>query len=53
MATWDAPVSRFEVGGGYYLQRNLVARLSFQHNARDGGRVRRDGLMAAQLLFWF
>ena len=53
ITTWDAPVSRVEVGGGYYLQRNLVARLSFQHNTRDGGRVTRDGLMAAQLLFWF
>jgi hypothetical protein len=50
---WDAPVSRIEVGGGYYLQRNLVARVSWQHNARDDGRVRRDALMAAQLLFWF
>jgi hypothetical protein len=53
IATWDAPVSRYEIGGGYYLQRNVVARLSYQHNTRDGGRVTRDGLMAAQLLFWF
>lgn len=52
-ATWDAPVSRVEVGGGYYLQRNVVARLSYQYNRRDGGRVTRDGLVAAQLLFWF
>jgi hypothetical protein len=50
---WDAPVSRVEVGGGYYLQRNLVARVSWQLNARDAGRVTRDGLMAAQLLYWF
>jgi len=52
-ATWDAPVSRVEVGGGYYLQRNVVARLSYQHNTRSGGRITRDGLMAAQLLYWF
>jgi hypothetical protein len=51
--TWDAPVSRVEVGGGYYIQRNLVGRLSYQYNRRDGGRVTRDGLVAAQLLFWF
>ncbi len=51
--TWDAPVSRVEVGGGYYFQRNLVGRLSYQYNRRDGGRVTRDGLVAAQLLFWF
>ena len=23
---WDAPVTRFEAGGGYYLRRNLVGR---------------------------
>ncbi len=50
---WDAPVSRVEVGGGYYLQRNLVARASFQVNARDGGRVRSSRLAAVQLLYWF
>ena len=53
MATWDAPVSRVEVGGGYYVQRNVVARLSYQLNSRAGGRITRDGFMAAQLLFWF
>jgi hypothetical protein len=52
-AAWDAPVSRIEVGGGYYLQRNLVAKLSLQRNVRDGGRVPRAHLMAAQLHFWF
>ena len=49
---WEAPVSRLEIGGGYYLQRNIVARLSWQHNVRDAGRVRRNDLVAAQLLFW-
>jgi hypothetical protein len=51
--TWDAPVSRIEIGGGYYLQRNLVAKLSFQRNVRDGGRVPEASLTAAQLHFWF
>jgi hypothetical protein len=50
---WDAPVSRVEIGGGYYLQRNAIARVSWQHNDREGGRTRRDRLVAAQLLFWF
>ena len=50
---WEAPVSRLEVGGGYYLQRNLILRVSVQMNRRDGGRVRRLTLPAAQLLFWF
>ena len=36
---WDAPVTRIELGGGYYVQRNLVARPSLQLNRRDGGRV--------------
>ncbi len=51
--TWEAPVSRLEVGGGYYLQRNLVAKVVYQHNWRDGGRVRTRGFAAAQLLYWF
>jgi hypothetical protein len=51
--TWDAPVSRIEVGGGYSIQRNLLLKVSWQHNTRDGGRVTRETLGAAQLLFWF
>jgi hypothetical protein len=50
---WDAPVSRIEAGGGYYLQRNLIGRLSVQYNTREGGRVTRARLVAMQLLFWF
>jgi hypothetical protein len=50
---WDAPVDRVEVGGGYYLQRNLIARVSLQFNNRDAGRVTSSRLAAAQLLFWF
>ena len=51
--TWDAPVTRWEVGGGYALQRNTQLRLAFQHNQREGGRVRRISAAAAQLLYWF
>ena len=51
--TWDAPVTRVEVGGGYYLQRNLIARFSVQVNRRDGGRVTASTLPAVQLLYWF
>ena len=50
---WEAAVSRVEVGGGYYLQRNLVARVSVQRNERQAGRVRQNRLLAAQLLYWF
>jgi len=51
--TWDAPVTRIEVGGGYSIQRNLILKLSFQHNTRGGGRVPMLNLAAAQLVFWF
>ncbi|HUR34111.1 MAG TPA: hypothetical protein VM032_09980 [Vicinamibacterales bacterium] len=51
--TWEAPVTRWEVGGGYAVQRNLQLRASFQHNTRDGGRVRRMTAAAGQLLYWF
>ena len=51
--TWDAPVTRLEVGGGYSVQRNLVLKLSYQHNTRNGGRVHILNMAEAQLLFWF
>ena len=50
---WDAPVTRVEAGGGWYFQRNLVAKLVAQHNWRDGGRVRERTFVSGQLLFWF
>ena len=51
--TWDAPVTRVEVGGGYSLQRNLIFKLSYQHNTRDSSRVPMLNLAAAQIVFWF
>jgi hypothetical protein len=51
--TWDAPVSRVELGGGYSIQRNLQLKASVQRNARDGGRVHRSTTTSAQLVFWF
>jgi len=51
---WDAPVKRFEAGVGYSLQRNLLLKLSYQHDRRDGGKLKRiDNFPAAQLVFWF
>jgi hypothetical protein len=50
---WEAPVTRIEVGGGYALQRNLMLKLSFQRNMRDGGRERDLNITAAQLTYWF
>lgn len=50
---WDAPVNRVEASLGYYLQRNLVARLAVQANQRDSGRVRQRTYFAGQLAYWF
>lgn len=51
--TWDAPVTRVEAGAGWYFLRNLIAKAAWQHNWRDGGRVRERGFASAQMLFWF
>jgi hypothetical protein len=50
---WDAPVTRFEAGAGYYLQRNLVARATVQTNHRAAGRVLNKTFVSAQLAYWF
>jgi hypothetical protein len=50
---WDAPITRAEVGGGWYLQRNFIAKAAVQSNWRDGGRQTRRTFVSAQLLFWF
>ena len=51
--SWDLPVTRIEVGGGYSLTRNLIAKLAYQQNWRDDPRDRRTRFVAAQLLYWF
>jgi hypothetical protein len=51
--SWDAPVTRVEVGGGYSIQRNLLLKLSCQRNTRDGGRVTDATLLSAQIVYWF
>lgn len=51
--TWDAPVTRLEGGLGFAVTRQLMLKAAYQHNWRDGGRVRSLGLPAVQLSFWF
>ena len=51
--TWEAPVTRVEIGGGYSIQHNLLLKVSCQHNARDGGRVTSATLGSAQIVYWF
>ncbi|MGE0449475.1 MAG: hypothetical protein AB7Q29_07820 [Vicinamibacterales bacterium] len=53
LASWEAPVTRIEVGGGYLLQRNLQLKIAVQHNRRDTDRSARFTAGAAQLMFWF
>jgi hypothetical protein len=53
LGTWEAPVTRLETGIGYSIQRNLVLKLTYQHNDRAGGRVPVLALGAAQLVYWF
>ncbi|HEY0875515.1 MAG TPA: hypothetical protein VGD94_18705 [Vicinamibacterales bacterium] len=50
---WDAPVTRFEFGGGYSLQRNLVLRAVVQTNQRDGGRIKKRTFVSGQVAWWF
>jgi hypothetical protein len=52
-ATWDAPVSRVEAGVGVSPRRNLWLKAVYQHNWRDGGLVRSQGIGAAQISWWF
>ena len=53
-APWDAPVTRVEIGTGYSIQRNLLLKISYQHNTRDGGVLKRiEHLGTGQLVFWF
>ena len=52
-AEWDAQTWRFETGVGYSVTRNLIVKGVWQRNGRDGGRVRRDSVFAAQVLYWF
>jgi hypothetical protein len=50
---WDAPVTRVEAAAGYLLRRNVRLKASYQYNWRDGGRLRREGLLGGQLVYWF
>jgi hypothetical protein len=53
LAEWEAQTWRFETGVGYSLTRNILFKGVWQKNGRDGGRIRKDALVAAQVLYWF
>lgn len=50
---WEAPVRRLEIGAGYSIIRNVMVKGAWQRNYRDGGRVLRESLATAQLVYWF
>jgi hypothetical protein len=50
---WEARVTRFELGGGFVPARHVLLKASWQHNRRDGGRVRQNDLAALQVLLWY
>ncbi len=52
-ATWDAPVTRVEAGAGWSPWRYVTLKTSWQHNWRDGGRVRENDLVAGQVVLWY
>jgi hypothetical protein len=51
--TWDANVTRIELGGGYAPHRHVLLKAAWQQNWRDGRYMRREGLLVAQALLWF
>ncbi len=50
---WEARVTRFEGGMGYSISRHTRLKAVYQLNVRDGGRVRRSHLGAAQVVVWY
>jgi hypothetical protein len=53
LVTWDAPVTRVEGVVSYSPLRHATVKAGYQHNWRDGGRVRSTGLALAQLVLWY
>ena len=53
VASWEAPVRRIETAAAYQMLRNVTMKVGWQVNRRDGGRIRHDSLLAAQILYWF
>jgi hypothetical protein len=52
---WDAPVSRVELGAGYTITRQLLLKVAWQQNWRDGVSrpAPREGMLAVQVAAWF
>jgi hypothetical protein len=53
LTSWDANVERVEAIVGFRATRHIELRGGWQHNWRDGGRVRERGLPIFAVLCWF
>jgi hypothetical protein len=51
--SWDAPVNRVEVGGGYSITRNVLGKITYQYNTRDTQFAPSQQLVSAQVVVWF
>jgi hypothetical protein len=51
--TWDAAVDALETVVSYRVTRQIDVRAGWVQHWRDGGRVRREGRPAVELLYWF
>ena len=52
-APWEANQRRLETALSVAVTRNILVKGAWQRNRRDGGRVRHDSLLAAQIVYWF
>ena len=53
VTTWEAPVTRVEVGAGYNIRRNVVLKAIVQQNWRQEAGEQSDMVIAAQTQLWF
>jgi hypothetical protein len=53
VTTWEAPVTRVELGAGYSIRRNVVVKAVVQQNWRKEAAEQSDMVIAAQTQFWF
>ena len=53
VTTWEAPVTRAEVGAAVNLRHNVLIKAVVQKNWREGAGFGSDTVVSAQSLFWF
>lgn len=50
--SWDSNISRWEIGAGYRIDRNILTKLVYQHTNLEGREIK-PSLFAAQASFTF